>query len=67
MNTEGERNKEERAGEGWDRIHEIWWYGDVDNVFSVQLREKKEDHNHFLSISPHVLTERELDALTLCG
>lgn len=42
---EGRRKR--KRGEGWDEIHQIWWHGDVDNVFCVQLREGKVEHSHF--------------------
>lgn len=38
-----ERRK--RKGEGWDKIHQIWWHGDVDNVFSFQLSSQKRRQN----------------------
>lgn len=42
-----ERRKREggREGEGWDKIHQIWWHGDVDNVFSFQLSSEKRRQN----------------------
>lgn len=45
----------QRVG-GWDKIHQIWWHGDVDNVFFffllAQLREKKADTTTFTLSHP---------------
>lgn len=48
VNTEargGEKKEGGREGEGWDKIHQIWWHGDVDNVFSFQLSSEKRRQN----------------------
>lgn len=44
VNTVWEREERGR-GEGWDKIHQIWWHGDVDNVFSFQLSSEKRRQN----------------------
>lgn len=62
VNTEAERKGEERGRGGWDEIHQIWWHGDVDNVFCVQLREGKVEHSHFAPSLPLFLTQSEPDA-----
>lgn len=35
----------ERRKGGGDKIHQIWWHGDVDNVFAFQLSSEKRRQN----------------------
>lgn len=43
--SKGKREEREREGAGWAKIHQIWWHGDVDNVFSFQLSSEKRKQN----------------------
>lgn len=43
--SKGKREERGREGAGWAKIHQIWWHGDVDNVFSFQLSSEKRKQN----------------------
>lgn len=67
VNMEAKRKGEERKrGEECYEIHQIWWHGDVDNAFCVQLREGKVEHSHSAP-PPSVFNSKQVQCWRFSG